>query len=104
MSEFSKGDLEKMMRDALREELRTKAILEGSAGQREEAATKPTADVILEHLEECPDCFRDVMTHLMEHSESECEDCHGPLGSEKVARQLPECPYCGGKKAVKRER
>jgi hypothetical protein len=88
----SYDDLKRALKDVMREDT------------EQNRSGEPTADVILKHLRDCPDCFRDVMKDFMEHSELECETCHAPLGSEKLASQLTECPFCHGKKATKRQR
>lgn len=57
-----------------------------------------------EHILGCKDCFKDTMSQLVAKSEVECADCHLPLGPEKLAKQLDECPSCKGKNLRKIER
>jgi hypothetical protein len=90
----SKDELKQLIKNTVSEEL----------DRHTRSAPAQPLEAHDEHILACPECFQSAMKKLMERSTVECEDCHAPLGTEEFAKKIPECPFCHGRKAIRKVR
>jgi Oxygen-sensitive ribonucleoside-triphosphate reductase len=70
----------------------------------EESSEEETSKKIIDHVTDCPECYKGVFEKLNKTSDYKCKDCGLPLGNKELAEKIKNCPLCGSEDAEEIEK